>query len=202
MSKIVEYELEGNAGTTERGWRFWCPACCMPHMFCTVPAGALRPNGTRSHVWAFDGNFEQPTFTPSLHYQHHRGNWGDTDLEGNTTWIPEGNAITDCHLVVTKGCIAYMGDCPHEFKGETIDMVEWPETPNDRDVLRHMAPWRFRDGHCSPLHRLKSHHKANVITSISLRVRARTCDDRLPDPKALAKVLDALRNGPQYPADL
>lgn len=83
------------------GYLFWCPACEEPH-----PFHVGGPKG-----WTFDGNLEAPTFTPSLRVLG-RGKPGDTDAER-----------TSCHLFVTAGRIHYCGDCPHELKGQTIDMV-------------------------------------------------------------------------------
>lgn len=46
---------------------------------------------------------EKPTFLPSLRY-----------LSG-----------TRCHLYVTNGEIYYCNDCPHEFRGKTVPMVDF-----------------------------------------------------------------------------
>lgn len=96
-------------------------------------------------MWEFTGTYDAPTFTPSLHYQHRRGNWLETLPDGTeSVWMPYGDLITDCHLQVTAGHIYYFGDCPHEFKGETIAMVDFPDSPAEQDALAHMPASYFR----------------------------------------------------------
>lgn len=89
---------------------FWCPACRELHPF-HVNA-AYTNTGT---AWQFDGNMEAPTFSPSLRVLG-LGKPGDTTA-----------ARTKCHLFVKAGRIQYCNDCPHELKGQTIDMVPIPE---------------------------------------------------------------------------
>lgn len=87
------------------GYWFWCPACEENHPFHV--GGEKR--------WAFDGNMEAPTFTPSLRVLG-RGKRGDSDANR-----------TSCHLFVTAGEIVYCGDCPHDHAGRVIALV--PEPP-------------------------------------------------------------------------
>lgn len=77
------------------GWFFWCPACSEPHPF-----------GVK---WAFNGNLEKPTFSPSLRVLKRLGEGPETS--------------TTCHLFVTEGLIRYEGDCPHAMKGKVVPMV-------------------------------------------------------------------------------
>lgn len=72
---------------------FYCPACKFSHAF--------------DSRWTFNGDFEKPTFSPSLLVKYP---WGD----------PPKNMV--CHSFITEGKISYLDDCTHEFAGKTIDM--------------------------------------------------------------------------------
>lgn len=72
---------------------FQCPGCECWHHY-TVPR------------WSFNGDFDKPTFSPSLLYPRRDG------------------GQKQCHLFVKNGRIEYLSDCDHELAGKTIDMVE------------------------------------------------------------------------------
>ena len=98
-------ELKSTDGVA-KGVLIFCPACGHGHLFNTTPA---RPGGP---TWAFNGNFERPTFTPSMLV---------FDL-GNPA---EGIARrTICHSFVTNGQIKYLDDCAHAMKGQTVDLPD------------------------------------------------------------------------------
>lgn len=60
--------------------------------------------------WAFDGDAEQPSFTPSV-----KNTWDDP------------NGIPQCdHIIVTKGRVEYCTDCTHEWAGTTHDLLPLP----------------------------------------------------------------------------
>lgn len=77
---------------------FNCPGCRREHPF-TVRQDGGHPG------WAFDGNLERPTFTPSLR-------------------VLDGSGGTECHLFVTAGKIMFCGDSPHHLAGQTVDMID------------------------------------------------------------------------------
>jgi hypothetical protein len=52
------------------------------------------------HVWAFDGNEDAPTFSPSV------------------------NLPGVCHSFVRAGRIEFLPDCAHALAGQTVDMVD------------------------------------------------------------------------------
>jgi len=56
--------------------------------------------------WTFNGDFEKPTFRPSMLL--------NASLPGRKR----------NHFFVTDGKIQYLSDCEHDMKGLTIDMVE------------------------------------------------------------------------------
>lgn len=74
---------------------FWCPGCREDHSF-----------DVRKGQWTFDGDWENPTFSPSLNL------------------IPEGGK---CHLFVRNGNIQFLDDCGHDLCGQEVPMVEYSE---------------------------------------------------------------------------
>lgn len=72
-----------------------CPACEIGHGF------KVGQNG-----WTFNGDFEKPTFSPSLLV---RGGTGPNSI---------------CHSFVREGKIEFLSDCTHDMAGKTIDLPE------------------------------------------------------------------------------
>ena len=142
--KIRPYKLIDSEGRIELGYRFWCPACRALHAFCVQPSKPFHDNGEPNVCWEMSGTYKEPTFTPSLLYQHRRGNWVDTDTDPPAIWMPYGELVIDCHLTVSTGRIYYHGDCPHDFKGETIGMVEFPDCPHEQEALAALPNDFFR----------------------------------------------------------
>jgi len=71
------------------GYAFYCPGCKYNHMV--------------DERWKFDGNYERPTFTPSLI---------------TTTSIR-------CHLNITNGMINFHIDSEHDLAGKIVPMEEF-----------------------------------------------------------------------------
>jgi hypothetical protein len=83
------------------GWRYRCPGCQDMHLL---------------SGWTFNGDLENPTFTPSvLAYPHEKL----TDDDKTVIKAPR------CHHFVTAGRIHYLSDCTHALKGQTVDMSDW-----------------------------------------------------------------------------
>lgn len=59
-------------------------------------------------MWMWNNNIIEPTFTPSLLV--------------NTT-----DPASFCHLFLTDGKIQFLGDCFHDLKNQTVDMVDISE---------------------------------------------------------------------------
>lgn len=76
------------------GYLFRCPGCEEFHTF----------DGN----WAFNGDMDRPTFTPSL----------------IVTWTDHR-----CHSFVTDGRIQFLADCTHSLKGQTVDLPDMDHTP-------------------------------------------------------------------------
>lgn len=65
----------------------------------------MPPEGAH---WSWDGNREQPTFSPSI-LQH------------------ESGSIPRCHSYVQSGRWQFLSDCTHKLAGQTVDMVPLPD---------------------------------------------------------------------------
>lgn len=107
---------------------FWCPGCKEYH--------AIPIDRQEHPTWGFNGNYDAPTFTPSIlvksgHYCDH--------AKADDCWCHWSEKHPDepapfkcgiCHSFVTDGKIQYLGDCTHELAGQTVEM-EAPEEPEE-----------------------------------------------------------------------
>ena len=105
------------------GWMIQCPACFTGHQF-------------RANVWTFDGNLEEPTFSPSMlvRYTINPPEDPTTDdfargLDGKYLLGPDGRLAgakdAACHSFVRNGKIEFLGDCTHDMAGQTVDLPIW-----------------------------------------------------------------------------
>lgn len=60
--------------------------------------------------WKFNGDFEKPTFRPSMLVEYPVEN-------------KESGHVRE-HFFVTDGRIEYLQDCHHDYAGKTVDMIE------------------------------------------------------------------------------
>jgi hypothetical protein len=80
---------------------FRCPGCKENHYF--------------DDRWTFNGDYDNPTFSPSLHIKYGKSsNEEMAYLEGKTV----------CHSFVRNGKIAFLNDCEHELGGQTVEMKD------------------------------------------------------------------------------
>lgn len=102
---------------------FWCPGCDEAHQ-------VRVENGHPGPCWGFNGDYTQPTFTPSV-------------LVGTTSaGRPERNAGAPmkkrtgtkppfkcfvCHSFVKDGRIQFLGDCTHDLAGQTVSLPDFPQ---------------------------------------------------------------------------
>lgn len=89
--KVMQYN--DNDGKI-KGHMIFCPACKNGH-------------GFDIHRWQFNGDFEKPTFTPSMLV---------------TSSKPENPNFYICHSFVTDGKIRFLDDCTHDLKGKTLEL--------------------------------------------------------------------------------
>lgn len=105
---------------------FYCPACKTYHEV--------------NHTWSFNGNYEAPTFSPSVrvtsgHYNK-RGIgacWCTFNKEHPESPAPFTCSL--CHLFVTDGKIQYLDDCSHELAGQTVEMVDLDDVSRSTNPL-------------------------------------------------------------------
>jgi hypothetical protein len=87
-------------------YSFYCHGCKHEHSYAIAD---------ENPQWQFNGNLQNPTFTPSL-----------------LNTMPVKNEVTGiydlekerCHLNVTDGKIIYHKDCKHELAGQTVELAE------------------------------------------------------------------------------
>jgi hypothetical protein len=91
----------------------WCPGCDEPH--------GIRIEGQGGPKWTFNGDYDKPTFAPSVRCFTNRSVDGDR--------LPEGQTRTLCHYFIRDGRIEFCGDSPHKLAGQTVDLPDWPYAP-------------------------------------------------------------------------
>jgi hypothetical protein len=80
------------------GWIILCPGCGYGHLF-------------HASRWAFDGNLEEPTFSPSML------------VNGDPAY--HNPAAPRCHSYVRNGKIEFLADCTHDLAGQTVELERW-----------------------------------------------------------------------------
>jgi hypothetical protein len=108
MAKIKRYtEIEGGY---HGELAFMCPGCKCKHFINDSQTEMLlQPDRP---IWGFNGDFENPTITPSVLTKYPVLN-EDNSVNYNT-----------CHSFVTNGMIQFLGDCQHELAGQTVELPE------------------------------------------------------------------------------
>lgn len=103
------------------GCYIWCQGCRHVHFFpINLAYYNTFPNPekiTKKPVWIFNGDFERPTFTPSLRQYYNR-----PESHGERA----GEEVTTCHNIVTDGKIQFCSDSQHDLKNQTLDLQEIP----------------------------------------------------------------------------
>ncbi|EZQ13778.1 DUF6527 family protein [Aquamicrobium defluvii] len=101
---------------------FMCPGCREMHQ--VAVAGDTRP------AWDFNGDFDCPTFSPSILVRGHRVS-RDESGKWNGEWErdAEGNPVPYvCHSFVRDGQIQFLGDCTHDLARQTVPLKPFEET--------------------------------------------------------------------------
>lgn len=109
-------------------YQHWCPACKCRHEF-----PVEQPNA-QGYRWRWNADLNKPSFEPSMRIKGREpiadGNELDLQIEqlhaGIISELPY-RSITLCHYFLTDGKISYCQDCPHELRGQTVDLPDWPE---------------------------------------------------------------------------
>lgn len=80
------------------------------HQGYMVTSPATGMNVLFDKRWSFNGDFERPTFWPSMLMTYPKEN-------EETGHVRE-------HFFVTDGYIHYLSDCHHEMAGKTVEMID------------------------------------------------------------------------------
>jgi hypothetical protein len=106
---------------------FFCPGCNEHHQVRVAGPGA----------WEFNGNFERPTFGPSILIRtgHFAPGWKPGEYcwcthnaEAKAKGEPEAQfQCSICHFHVVNGEIQFGPDCTHPLKGMTVPVPDYTE---------------------------------------------------------------------------
>lgn len=122
-AKVRRWEGGGKAGL-----RYWCQGCEQCHSVVIEGPGA----------WGFNGDHDKPTFTPSVlvrvgHYaagQEGKRCWCDHNRENPGD--PDPFRCVVCHTFITDGMVQFLGDCTHQFAGQTLPLPDLPDAHKDQ----------------------------------------------------------------------
>lgn len=112
------------------GLAYWCQGCKHRHQVFVGEGGGPR--------WGWNGDVERPTFTPSVLVTG--SGLTAKGLADADAWFAAGcprpddgqaphfeTAPTVCHTFITNGRVQFLGDCTHEFAGQTLGLPDLPE---------------------------------------------------------------------------
>lgn len=102
MAKIKYWKLEVDGALWHEQYHYFCPGCKYVHAI-----------GKAVH--SFNGDFDKPTFTPSV-------------------LLSNPQEVHRCHAIITDGNIQFQDDCWHDLKSQTVPLPEyedWPEAYKD-----------------------------------------------------------------------
>ena len=105
---------------------FHCPGCDEMHVIAVGEGSGPR--------WGFNGDYERPTFTPSVLVRGVRSPSGGEEMtleeeaeydeiaKGGTAAVFASRFGSVCHSFVTDGQIQFLGDCSHALAGQTVSL--------------------------------------------------------------------------------
>jgi hypothetical protein len=87
-----------------------------------------------SSGWAFNGDHDKPTFTPSVLVTN--GHFASSWKKGDPCWCTfnaENPGKTSficirCHSFVTGGQIQFLEDCTHALRGKSVALEPFPSS--------------------------------------------------------------------------
>lgn len=97
MPKALKFDND-----PKKGWEqiaIFCPGCKYLHTF------TINSPASNGAIWTFNGNFEKPTFNPSM-------------------LVNKDYPESRCHSFVRDGRIEFLSDCFHELKNQTVDLPD------------------------------------------------------------------------------
>lgn len=96
-----------------------CPGCKELHRVRVGPAATPS--------WAYNGNPDAPTFSPSVLVRH--SHWvppvtGENLAEFKRSPWTQTKVDDVCHSFVTDGRIQFLSDCTHALAGQTVELLD------------------------------------------------------------------------------
>lgn len=115
-----------------KGWTWWCPGCTHTH--------SINVDNSTGANWTFDGNVEQPTFSPSVLVRGTRHDLTEAEEAAFESECAEKGLTREqqldhpvygqrCHVFIRNGEIQFLSDCSHALKDTTVPIPEWPYAP-------------------------------------------------------------------------
>ena len=95
--KLMKFKRINSENNFEE-YMFFCPGCGYYHW--------VRVSGDHP-CWMWNGDVSSPTISPSL--------------------LVNQNTDQCCHSFITDGKMQYLGDCSHNYKGQTLEIPDWEE---------------------------------------------------------------------------
>jgi hypothetical protein len=127
MPKVAEFKYEHEGKVHCHQYHLRCPGCKCTH---AIGVG----------IHSFNGDFEKPTFQPSLLCTGTRfTEKGEAEYKAwCDSGYPERNGAKfdskpdRCHSYVTNGMIQFLSDCTHELAGQTVELPEFVNNGNEK----------------------------------------------------------------------
>lgn len=120
VQSYIDYHGEGH-----EEYLFKCPGCKHDHrIIVNWGVNSLAHHPDNEPRWQFDRNFDKPTFSPSLLIR-----WTEDLTKAEHARVMAGEKIElkklCCHSFIKNGQIEFLGDCTHEFAGQTVGMLDY-----------------------------------------------------------------------------
>lgn len=105
---------------------YWCPGCQFLHIL------LVRTNSNKRPSWEFNGDYNHPTFSPSVlvkigHYCPDQPQPPNCETCNEQHARKEKSLCALCHSYVRNGLIEFLSDCTHILNGQTVPMVQLPK---------------------------------------------------------------------------
>jgi hypothetical protein len=112
LSSKFRLQSDGRGG---RLLMWYCQGCDEPHAVSLD--GPMRPGEANCGPWAWNGDAQAPTFSPSVNVRP-----GGRKAPGEPG---------RCHTFITNGTVQFLADCEHALAGQTLPMADLPDWLQD-----------------------------------------------------------------------
>jgi len=111
-------QISSTLRRVQGGFAHWCPGCKEMH---------ILPDR-----WTFDGNLENPTFSPSFKHSFIQRVFVNGEWTGEWKRDAGGNTIPYiCHYNLIAGQLQFCVDSTHALAGKTVSLPKLPEGLTD-----------------------------------------------------------------------